>query len=162
MIIQEASRSCLQQNLIKHHEAAIQLMKHHDESQSQNRDLWFTLSPQRSLLVSWLFLAIPILLLKFSIFYYTSIIIIIHIIIIIILSPLYSLSLPFFLKKNYTALLTESFRVSVTYLQMHTRQIANQSSLENFLSSSSPLHWRSSVYWRSCLRIKLRAGILFS
>jgi len=37
------------------------------------RDLWFTLPSQRSLLVSWLFSAIPILLLKFSIFYYTSI-----------------------------------------------------------------------------------------
>jgi len=49
----------------------------------------------------------------------------------IILSPLYSLSLPFFLEKNNTALLTESFRVSATYLQMHTRQIANQPSLEN-------------------------------
>jgi len=42
-------------------------------------------------------------------------------------------SLPFFLEKNYTALLTESFHVSVTYLQMHTRQITNQLSLENFL-----------------------------
>jgi len=39
--------------------------------QSQNRDLRFTLPPQRSLLVSWLFSAIPILLLKFSIFYNT-------------------------------------------------------------------------------------------
>jgi len=77
-------------------------------------------------------------------------------IIIIILSPLYSLSLPFFLEKNYTAFLTESFHVSVTYLQMHTRQIANQPSLENFISSSSPLYWRSSVYWRSRLTIKLR------
>jgi len=69
---------------------------------------------------------------------------------IIIFSPLYSLSLPFFLEKNYTALLTESFHVSVTYLQTHTRQIANQPSLENFLSSPgfamTPLHWRSSVY----------------
>jgi len=42
MTIQEASQSCHQE--IKHHEAAIQL--HHDESQSQNRDLWFTLPPQ--------------------------------------------------------------------------------------------------------------------
>jgi len=40
--------------------------------QSQNRDLWFTLPPQRSLLVSWLFSAIPIPILKFSFFYYTS------------------------------------------------------------------------------------------
>jgi len=44
MTIQEAPQSCHQQ--IKHHEAAIQLMKHYDESQSQNRDLWFTLPPQ--------------------------------------------------------------------------------------------------------------------
>jgi len=36
MTIQEVSRSCHQQ--IKHHEAAIQLMKHHDESQNQ---YWF-------------------------------------------------------------------------------------------------------------------------
>jgi len=36
------------------------------ESQSQNRDLWFTWPPQRSLLVLWLFSAI--LLLKFSTF----------------------------------------------------------------------------------------------
>jgi len=76
--------------------------------------------------------------------YIIIIIIIIHNI--IILSPLYSLSFPFFLEKNYTALLTESFRVSVTYLQMHTQQIANQPSLENFLNSPLPLHWRSSVY----------------
>jgi len=41
--------------------------------QSQNRDLWFTLPPQRFLLVSWLFSAIPIPLSKFSIFYYTSV-----------------------------------------------------------------------------------------
>jgi len=35
-------------------------------------------------------------------------------------------------KKNYTALLTEFFRMSVTYLQTHISQIANQPSLENF------------------------------
>jgi len=39
----------------------------------------------------------------------------------------------FYSKKNYTALLTESFRMSVTYLQTYTWQIANQPSLENFL-----------------------------
>jgi len=33
-----------------------------------NRDLWFTLPPQRSLLVTWLFSVIPILILKFSFF----------------------------------------------------------------------------------------------
>jgi len=78
----------------------------------------------------------------------------------IILSTLYSLSLPFFFEKNYTALLTESFYVSLIYLKMHTRQIANHPSPENFLSSPLPLHWRSSVYWRSRLRIKLR-GFVF-
>ena len=36
---------------------------------SQNRDLWFTLPPQRSLIVSWLFSVIPIPL---SIFYSSS------------------------------------------------------------------------------------------
>jgi len=80
---------------------------------------------------------------KTEICHFVHIIIIIHN---IILSPLYSLSLLFFLEKNYTALLTEYFRVSVTYLQTHTRQIANQPSLENFLGYPSPLHWRSSVY----------------
>ena len=35
--------------------------------ESQNRDLWFTLPPQRSLLVSWLLSAIPIPILKFPI-----------------------------------------------------------------------------------------------
>jgi len=65
-----------------------------------------------------------------------------------------------FPQKNYTALLIESFRVSVTYLQTHFRQIANQPSLENFLCSPSPLHRRSSVYWRSRLRIKLQ-GFVF-
>ena len=34
---------------------------------SQNRDLWFTLPPQRSLLVLWLFSAIPIPILKLPI-----------------------------------------------------------------------------------------------
>jgi len=43
------------------------------KSQSQNRDLWFTLPPQQSPLVSWLFSVIPIVLLKFSIFYYISV-----------------------------------------------------------------------------------------
>jgi len=61
----------------------------------------------------------------------------------------------FYFKKHYTALLTEPFRVSVTYLKTHTRQIATQPCFENF-PSSSPLHWGSSVYWRSRLRIKLR------
>jgi len=54
---------------MKHYEA--ETLGH--KSQSQNTDLWFKLPPQRSLLVSWLFSEIPILLLKFSIFYYTSI-----------------------------------------------------------------------------------------
>ena len=35
---------------------------------SQNRDLWFALPPQQSLLVWWLFSAIPIPILKFPIF----------------------------------------------------------------------------------------------
>ena len=35
-----------------------------------NRDLWFTLPPQRSLLVLWLFSAIPIPILKFPILIY--------------------------------------------------------------------------------------------
>ena len=43
-----------------------------DLTDSQNRDLWFTLPPQRSLLVSWLFSAIPIPILKFPIFYSSS------------------------------------------------------------------------------------------
>ena len=43
---------------------------------SQNRDLWFTLPPQRSLLVLWLFLAIPISYFKFKIFNMSSIYII--------------------------------------------------------------------------------------
>ena len=42
---------------------------------SQNRDLWFTLSPQRSLLVLWLFSEIPIPILKFPIFNHLVIII---------------------------------------------------------------------------------------
>ena len=54
------------------------------------------------------------------------IIIIIHNI--ILLSQGYSFCLPLFLEKNYTALLTESFRVSATYLKTRTRQIANQPS----------------------------------
>jgi len=33
-----------------------------------------------------------------------------------------------FTSKNYTALLTESFRMSVTYLKTRTQQIANQPS----------------------------------
>ena len=41
-------------------------------TESQNRDLWFTLPPQRSLLVLWLFSAIPIPILKFQIFYSSS------------------------------------------------------------------------------------------
>ena len=44
-----------------------------DLTESQNRDLWFTLPPQRSLLVSWLFSAIPIPILKFPIFYSSSV-----------------------------------------------------------------------------------------
>ena len=39
---------------------------------SQNRDLWFTLTSQQSLLVWWLFSAIPIPILKFPIFYSSS------------------------------------------------------------------------------------------
>ena len=42
-------------------------------TESQNRDLWFTLPPQRSLLVLWLFSAIPIPILKFPIFYSSSV-----------------------------------------------------------------------------------------
>ena len=37
-------------------------------TKSQNRDLWFVLPPQQSLLVLWLFSAIPIPILKFPIF----------------------------------------------------------------------------------------------
>ena len=37
-------------------------------TESQNRDLWFALPPQRSLLVWWLFSAIPIHIVKFPIF----------------------------------------------------------------------------------------------
>jgi len=87
MIIQEASWSCHSTNKASWLRASIQQIKHHDWAtyhstnevlirvlQSQNRDLWYTLPPQRSHLVSWLFSAIPIPLLKFSIFYYTSII----------------------------------------------------------------------------------------
>ena len=57
-------------------------------TESQNRDLWFALPPQRSLFVLWLFSAIPIPILKFPIFNHLVIIIllIIHNIIIIILS----------------------------------------------------------------------------
>jgi len=78
-------------------------------------------------LVSLLFSAISISISNiFRYYLYTIVIIIIHN---IILSPLFSLSLPFFLEKS---LLTESFRVSVTYLQTHTLQIANQPSLEIF------------------------------
>ena len=46
-------------------------------TESQNRDLWFTLPPQRFLLVWWLFSAIPIPILKFPIFIHLVIIIII-------------------------------------------------------------------------------------
>ena len=45
----------------------------HCGSLSQNRDLWFTLPPQQSLLVSWLFSAIPIsclIILFFNILFY--------------------------------------------------------------------------------------------
>ena len=42
-------------------------------TESQNRDLWFTLPPQQSLLVLWIFSAIPIPILKFLIFYSSSI-----------------------------------------------------------------------------------------
>jgi len=51
----------------------------------------------------------------------------VHIIIhnILLLSQGYSFCLLLFL---YTALLTEPFHVSVTYLKTHTRQIANQPS----------------------------------
>ena len=38
-------------------------------TESQNRDLWFTLPPQQSLLVSWLFSVIPISYFKNSNFY---------------------------------------------------------------------------------------------
>jgi len=41
------------------------------DSVSQNRDLWFTLPPQRSLLVSWFFSAIPIPCLKILFFYHS-------------------------------------------------------------------------------------------
>ena len=41
---------------------------------SQNRDLWFTLPPQQSFLVSWLFSVIPIPCLKFLFFYYSTIV----------------------------------------------------------------------------------------
>jgi len=41
-------------------------------SLSQNRDFWFTLPPQRSLLVSWLFSAIPIPCLKILFFHHSS------------------------------------------------------------------------------------------
>ena len=45
---------------------------------SQNRDLWFTLPPQRSL-VSWLSSAIPIPILKFPIF--------IHLVCVLFINP---------------------------------------------------------------------------
>jgi len=60
-------------------------------------------------------------------------IIIIHNIIIILFHWPTAFDFNFYFKK-YAVLLTESFRVSVTYLKMHTQQIAiNQPSLENFL-----------------------------
>jgi len=62
---------------------------------------------------------------KNEICHFVHIIILIHNMI-IILSQGYSFCLTPFLEKNYTALLTESFRVSVTYLKTRTRQIANQ------------------------------------
>ena len=40
-------------------------------------------------------------------------------------SPTYSLYLTLFLQKNYTALLTESFRMSMTYFKTRSRQITN-------------------------------------
>ena len=43
-------------------------------TESQNRDLWFTLPPQRSLLVLWLFSVIPIPILKFQFFIHLVII----------------------------------------------------------------------------------------
>ena len=46
---------------------------------SQNRDLWFTLPSQRSLLVSWHFSAIPIPILKFPIF--------IHLVCVLFINP---------------------------------------------------------------------------
>ena len=68
----------------------------------------------------------------------------VHIIIIhniILLSQGYSFCLPLFLEKNYTALLTESFRVSVTYLKTRTRQIANQPSPQYFSKFSFAIHY---------------------
>ena len=50
---------------------------------SQNRDLWFALPPQRSLLVWWLFLAIPIPILKFPIF--------IHLVCVLFINPVMDL-----------------------------------------------------------------------
>jgi len=83
--------------------------------------------------------------LKTEICHFVHIIIIIHNIIIILFHWPTAFDFQLLLKKNYTAFLTESFCVSVTYLKMHTRQIANQPSLENFQSSLT-LHWKSSIY----------------
>ena len=55
----------------------------HLSIKSQNRDLWFTLPPQRSLLGSWLFLAIPISYFKILICLVIIILLIIHNIIIL-------------------------------------------------------------------------------
>jgi len=78
-----------------------------------------------------------------------------HFVHIIILSPLYSLSLPFFLEKTTQPYsLGPSACLWPIYKSILDRSLTNLP-LKFFLSSPSPLHWKNSVYWRSRLRIKL-------
>ena len=75
-----------------------------------------------------------------------QLLIIIIIIIIIILSQGYRLCLPLFLEKSYTALFTESFHVSVTYLKPILDKSPTNLHLYYFLSSPSSFTTVSSVY----------------
>jgi len=63
---QETRKDCWGGNV--NHKFLIWLHKNVYRSLSQNRHLWFTLPPQRSLLISWLFSAIPIPCLKILFF----------------------------------------------------------------------------------------------
>ena len=53
---------------VNHKSLHFKITEHVTKDLCQNRDLWFTLPPQRSLLVSWLFSAIPIPILNFQFF----------------------------------------------------------------------------------------------
>ena len=81
-------------------------------------------------------------------------IILIHNIIIIIIILFHwptAFVLHFSSKKNYTALLTESFRMSMTYLKTRTRQIANQPPPQYFLKFSFAIHYTVVLYTKEAV-----------